>query len=233
MITDLVKRLDTIKKAISYKEAERQLLLKKLRELDLVLTEQETTLSVKKKTHKLLELFVKSTEYRIREYMEPLITEGFTFVFEQDLKFHLYFSSRRNQLEIDFIILRTKAQEDEYQKYIADPVKYHKKMEEFIKAYNNINDEFGGAVNQILGVLLKAIIAEMLHIEGPLLFDEPTSMVSEAYAGRLGKLLSSLSHMYNRQYCIITHSAALAGCGDKKYNVNMVDKVSEVTEIED
>jgi hypothetical protein len=233
MKAELLARIDAVKKAVSYKEVQRQLLLKKLDELDTALYNNETALSIKKKTHKLLELFIKSTEYGIREYIEPLITEGFVFVFEQDLFFHLYFSSRRNQLEIDFIILRTKAQEEEYQKYIADQVKYHKKLEDFIKAYNAINDEFGGAVNQVLGVLLKVIIAEMLHIEGPLLFDEPTSMVSEAYAGRLGKLLSSLSHTYNRQYSIITHSAALAACGDKKYNVTLNGKISEVKEIEE
>jgi ABC-type dipeptide/oligopeptide/nickel transport system ATPase subunit len=229
--TALLDRVALVRKTIEYGITQRTTLRKKHVEIANSIRDAELLLENKKLAHKLLDLFVKGTEYRIREYIEPLITEGLHFVFEQNLYFHLYFSSRRNQLEIDFIILRNTSQEEQYQKFLNDDVKYHKKMEMLIKTYSGINDDFGGAINQVLGVLLKVIIVELLQVKGPMLFDEPTSMVSEEYAGRLGKLLSSLSRKYNRQYCIITHSNALAMCGDIKYNISLLDKVSKVVEI--
>ncbi len=226
---DRIKALHT---KVNYKIAQRDLYQAQKSTYENMLKEKQQLLELKHQTKQLLELFVKGTEYRIREYIEPIVNEGLQYVFEQDLHFHMYFSSRRNQVEIDFVVLRNSKIEEIYQSFIQDPVKNATKLSTLVKECSDINDSFGGAVNQVLAVLLKIVIVELLKLKGILVFDEPTSMVSEVYAGRLGKLLSSLSKKYSRQHVFITHSHTLAACADKIYHVDLVDGVSYVSEKE-
>ena len=225
------ERFEDVKKKVQAKVIKRDMILSDIEKKKEDILRVKGMLELKKQARSLLELFVRGTEKRIKDYMEPLINTGLFFIFEQPLSFFLHFSSRRNQLEIDFVILRNDEQKEEYLKYCEDAVKYEKKLESFVREHTEINDTFGGAVNQVLGVLLKFIVAELLKIEGPILLDEPTSMVSEAYAGRLGNLIQSMSLEYHRQYIYITHSASLAACADKKYTVDLMNGVSVVTEM--
>jgi len=224
------ERLKKLHYTVSYKIGQRDLILKEQQNLQGEEAALKLSLSIKQNVKQLIELFVKGTEYRLREAIEPIITEGFHYVFEQDLFFHIYFSSRRNQVEIDLPIIRSKAAEEVYQKLLKDPIKNEKQIKEYIKEFVDINDSFGGSINQVLAVLLKIILAELLKIKGPLEFDEPTSMVSEAEAGRLGNLISSLSKKYNRQYIFVTHSTTLASCADKLYRVEQTNGISKVKE---
>ena len=224
-------RFEAVKKKVQEKSIKKAMILSDIEKKkdDIVWTKSE--LELKKLARSLLELFVRGTEKRIKDYMEPLINTGLFFIFEQPLHFYLHFSERRSQLEVDFVILRNNEQKEEYLKYCEDPDTYEKKLAAFVLEHTEINDTFGGAVNQVLGVLLKFIVAELLKVEGPILLDEPTSMVSEAYAGRLGNLIQSMSLEYHRQYIYITHSASLASCADKKYTVDMANTVSVVEEL--
>jgi DNA repair exonuclease SbcCD ATPase subunit len=216
-------RLDTVKEKVAIKATKRDLLIETVDSTASKIEEQSNILYRKQRAHELLELFVKGNELRIKEYIEPIINSGLLYVFEQELFFHLHFQNRRNQLEIDFIVLRNTEVEKQYQECL----KSEKKLQAFISEHIDINDSFGGAVNQVLGLLLGLIVAELLKIKGPIMFDEPTSMVSEAYNSRLGLLLHSLSVKYHRQYIFITHSASLAECADKKYQVDLENGVSK------
>jgi len=231
------ERLQKIQKNVDYKIAQRDVYIKQKNGFETSLSAHEQSLKIKGMVRSLFELFVKGTEYRLREYVEPIINEGLKYVFEQDLFFHMYFSARRNQVEIDFLILRTKEWEEQYQVLIKATMANTEKsaalkLANLAKESSDINDSFGGAVNQVLSVLLRIVIVELLKVEGPLCFDEPTSMISEVYAGRLGKLLDSLSRKYGRQYIFITHSHTLAACADLLYQVDLTDGISKVTEKE-
>lgn len=176
----------------------------------------------------LLEAFVKSTEKEIRDYIEPVVTEALEFIFAQGLKFHLLFVTRRNQIEIDFIILRSEESEADYQMYIQNIAKYGKQLESLVKETKNINFMYGGAVNQVLGLILRLVLVELFRVKGPVLLDEPTSAVGEDYSARVGQLLSSLSKRFNRQYVLITHSKTLASFADRIYSVEKVNGSSQV-----
>lgn len=185
-------------------------------------------LNINENARKLLEFFVKSTEHGIKKYVEPIITEALEFVFSQYLKFHIIFFNRRNQVEIDFVVARNEKMEEEYQRLIKDPVNNADEIAILVKDATNINYMYGGAINQVLSLILRLVIVEMLKVKGPILFDEPTSMVSEEYSTRLGHLLLSLSKKFNRQYVLITHSNSLASYASKIYQVTQVNKVSTV-----
>ncbi len=177
----------------------------------------------------LLDLFVKSTEQRVRGKYEPVITEALQFIFAQELFFHLYMVNRRNQSEVDFIILRSKESEASYQEYVKNG--NDKELERLVKESKNINYMYGGAVNQVLALILRFINAELLKIEGPIMLDEPSSAVGEEYSSRLGQLISSMSKRFNRQYILITHSKSLASYAQKSYEIDQRNFISFAKEL--
>jgi DNA repair exonuclease SbcCD ATPase subunit len=183
------------------------------------------------KAKTLLELFVKGTENQIKEYIEPTVTESLNFIFNQNLYFHIVFVTRRGQVEIDFIVISTKEVEEKYQLYLSDNEKYKKELEELIDSYKDLNFLYGGAIQEVLGLVLRLLLVELLGIKGPVILDEPTSSVHEEYASRVGVFIKSLSDRFNRQIIYVTHSHALAASADKCYEVKKVDEISIVEEI--
>lgn len=177
---------------------------------------------------KLLELFVKSTEINLKEYIEPLVNEAISFVFQQQLEFRLLFMERRNQIEIDFIIMRDDKHKKIYKDYMQNPGEYADEFENVVKESVNINYNYGGAINQVLALVLRLLIIELLKIKGTVILDEPTSAVAETYAARVGQLVSNLSRRFNRQYIYITHSTALASYADVHYEVKATNGISTV-----
>ena len=183
------------------------------------------------KAKTLLELFVKSTEVQIKEYIEPTITEALQFIFNQKLYFHIVFVSRRGQVEVDFIVLPNTEVEQQYQIYLNDNETYKKELEEVIDSYTDIAYNNGGAVGEVLGLVLRLLLIELLQIKGPVFLDEPTSAVSEEYASRVGIFIKNLSQKFNRQVIFVTHSQALASAANKVFEVTKDKDISIIEEI--
>jgi len=183
------------------------------------------------KAKELLELFVKSTENQVKQYIEPTITEALSFVFNQKLYFHIVFVNRRGQVEVDFIVLPSSEVENKYQSYLEDNVKYEDELDTLAKLYSDINYLYGGAVQEILGLMLRLLLVELLGIKGPVFLDEPTSSTHEEYANRVGIFIKSLSERFNRQIIYITHSEAMASAANKVYQVVREKEISQVEEI--
>lgn len=183
-------------------------------------------------THTLLSTLVLGTERGIMEYLSPIVTEALHYVFEQDLRFCIEFVTRRNQVEVDFFILRNKKDEDRFHEYLQEPDKYERQIQDLVKEHRDINFMYGGAVNQVIGLVLRLVMAEFLKIQGPIFLDEPSSAVGDVYTERLGKLLASLSERFQRQIILITHSEKLALFAEKQYLVykeNGISKTKELT----
>lgn len=197
----------------------REALLDEQTEKETLLSNEEEELVVIQDAKRLLELFVRSTETSIKSFLEPIVTEGLEFVFEQYLKFHVVFFQRRNQVEADFVILRNEEQENLFQELMATG-DVTKELEDIVRESKNINFMYGGAINQVLGLILRIVLFHTLRVRGPLVLDEPSSAVSPAYNSRLGQLISSLSKRLSIQIILITHSSELASFAEKTYLVS-------------
>jgi len=224
-------RLIDINNILQQRIGQRNIIVAKQSELLANQVQLKDTIQLYNSARRLLEIFTKGTEIKIRQYIEPIITEALDFVFDQGLRFHLLFITRRNQMEVDFLIIRNVETEKKFQIYVQDQTKYGKQLEQLVKETKNITDTFGGAVNQVLSCILRFVISELLHIKGPIVLDEPSSAVHPTYAIRLGQLISSLSKRFNRQYIIVTHSRELAEFADKIYEINQVKGISEAEEM--
>jgi ABC-type dipeptide/oligopeptide/nickel transport system ATPase subunit len=222
-------RLEKIKTLIDSKEGERNLLISKQSQVQEKIRKNLLHSKELTQARELLELVVKSVERSLQSSIEPMVSEGLNFVFNQNLSFHTIFvPGRRNQIEIDFIVLK-KSEEEVFQKYISNPIANAELLDDLIKGTKNINYTFGGAVNQVISLMLRFIVAELVNVEGPIALDEPSSYISEEVSAKLGQLITSLSERFERQYILITHSTALAAYAEKNYRVKLMNYISKVS----
>jgi len=121
---DLGIVVSELKEKIDILQGERNSIVSQKQKIEKTINLIISDMDIYSQVRKLLEVLVKSTEINLRSYIEPLVTEALDFVFEQGLNFHLFFVSRRNQLEIDFIVLRNSISESNYQIWVQDPEKY-------------------------------------------------------------------------------------------------------------
>ena len=126
MIIDYLDNVERLKTKFLQMQGQKDMLdfnLKKLQK-----QEQETLILYDRysKAKELLEYFVRTTEVRIREYIEPVVTEALDFIFNEPLYFHIVFVDRRGQIETDFIVLPNSEKEEEYKEYLNDIEKYEK-----------------------------------------------------------------------------------------------------------
>lgn len=215
----LVIRFNGFWTEISKRLGKRDLLKDQIENLRNQIETYNKQIELSQQSRSLLSVFAKKSELDIRKFIEPSITEALDFVFSQNLKFHMRFVNRRNQMEVDFIIIRNDEAEKNFLAYIEKPSEYEKELEELVKESRNINYNYGGAINQVLALILRILLVELFKIKGPIILDEPSSAVHEEYAVKLGQLISSFSKRFDRQYIIITHSDALASFSDIKYSI--------------
>jgi DNA repair exonuclease SbcCD ATPase subunit len=209
----------------------KEALKKEVEDIVIKINNLQKSLEILSKVKSLFEFFIKSVEKESKTYIEPIVTEALHFVFNQDLYFHIMFVDRRNQIEVDFIVLPNKETEDLYQSYIENLEEYAEDLEKLRSSYNDIPFLYGGAVTEVLGIILRFLFAELLNIKGPIFLDEPTSAVHEDYAGRVGQFIKSLSEKFNRQVVYVTHSHALVSTSHKVYEVEKDKDISHVKEI--
>jgi ABC-type lipoprotein export system ATPase subunit len=228
-LPSILQKVRNVELELTRKIAQRDTFISQRDSFQKLFQSLQESLQLDTQVQRLLEVFVKSTEVSVRTYLEPLVTEALDFVFNQGLQFHLLFTSRRNQVEIDFILLRDSESEERYQQYILQQEKYAKQLEVLVKETKGLNFMYGGAVNQVIALVLRLILAELLQIQGPIFLDEPSSAVGEEYSARLGQLLASLSERFHRQYILVTHSHSLASYASKIYEVEKVNGISQVS----
>lgn len=229
-MSTLNQRVSEISKRVQQKVGQRDKLLQLITECNSQQAILAISIDTVAKAKVLLEAFVKTTEGAVREYLEPTVTEALNFIFNQSLYFHIVFVERRGQVEIDFIILPNIDKENEYQSYVSDSTKSDE-LEELVKEYKELTFLYGGAIQEVLGVVLRFILVELLQIQGPVLLDEPTSAVHEEYAQKVGVFIKTLSERFNRQVIYVTHSQALAMAANKVYEVSLSGGESQVKEI--
>ena len=81
----------------------------------------------------------------------------------------------------------------------------------------DIMDQNGGGVVDIVSTALRLIALQTYEpvIDGPIILDEPTKMVSSEYIPTLAEFLKSAGNDFGRQIILITHNEYLASIADE------------------
>jgi len=96
------------------------------------------------------------------------------------------------------------------------------------KVRGELQETFGGGVEDVVSTVLKLVFAQLLDIEGPIWIDEPGKWIDDESSVRFAKFLNKLSHKFNRQLLLITHKSDIQNVADNVICVYQENGVSNV-----
>lgn len=146
-------------------------------------------------------------QQQIKERFERLATTALRWVYyDQELALKVELGTRGTSPSLDFLIEAGGVE--------LDPL-----------------SAAGGGVVQVLALVLRLTILEALHVNGPLLLDEPLSQLSRNYQERAGTFLKEYAKRTGRQILLVTHSPELFTAASKVFRVRLSSGRSIVTEV--
>lgn len=144
--------------------------------------------------------------------IDTMVTDGLRVVCENDqLEFKTQLEQKRGQPEVSFLY-RDGTSPD----------------------YGDLLFTHGGGIVDIISCALRLIFAELIGIDGFIMFDEPARMLhseSTQHEKNFITFMRNFSEIRDRQMIIITHSTQMADIGNKHVRVRKnANGVSEVVD---
>lgn len=143
---------------------------------------------------KILQVLSASQKLKACELLEGLCTSAIQYSFSPDHEIKVSIKETGKKSVIDVKIMNTKTGFEE-----------------------DIMDQNGGGVVDIVSTALRLIALQTYEptIDGPIILDEPTKMVSSEYIPTLAEFLKSAGKDFGRQIILITHNEYLASIADE------------------
>ncbi len=190
-------------------DATRQFLQSQLNERKKALEELSETKDIYEKTRILL---MESAEYareQAKQQIETLVTNALQYIFGPLFGFQIEIEEHGNKPVAEFYVI------SDY---------------EGVLVKTKPQEARGGGVVDIVTLALRVALLETVQpkMTGPILLDEPGKHVSGEYVLYLYEFLKSISTMFHRQVIMITHNQHLAESGDRAFQVDIRNGVSEV-----
>ena len=141
---------------------------------------------------KIKEIFMKVVDKQrenLKNKIEKLLTIGLQEIFEEDIKFKIDLSVKRNKLWAEFFIEKNGFKE-------------------------KLSHQGGGVVN-VISFLLRVMFIKLLNLKPFLILDEGFSMVSRNYANKLANFCKKINEDLGIQMIIVTHHPEFEDVADK------------------
>lgn len=179
-------------------EGQKDLLTKQLSESKEKVAALENKKILETKAVELLHLVQRSTRDRIKEAFEQTVTFALKSIYQQDYQFQLDFSQRGNLGELDFKLKSPQTQ-----------------------GFLDLKDCTAGGSFDIISLALRFVLLQVISpkIEGFVVLDEPTKMLSREFRTNEYNFYKYISEKLGRQLIIITHSQELIDSADYKIQV--------------
>ena len=161
-----------------------------------ILSEEIESLGVEEleQASKILQTLSASQKLKACELLEGLCTSAIQYSFSPDheIKVSIKETGKRSVIDVKIMNTLTGYEED-------------------------IMDQNGGGVVDIVSTALRLIALQTYEpvIDGPIILDEPTKMVSSEYIPTLAEFLKSAGNDFGRQIILITHNEYLASIADE------------------
>lgn len=161
-----------------------------------ILNEEIESLGVEEleQASKILQTLSASQKLKACELLEGLCTSAIQYSFSPDheIKVSIKETGKRSVIDVKIMNTLTGYEED-------------------------IMDQNGGGVVDIVSTALRLIALQTYEpvIDGPIILDEPTKMVSSEYIPTLAEFLKSAGNDFGRQIILITHNEYLASIADE------------------
>lgn len=145
----------------------------------------------------------------VKVRIEDIITTALQTIYETDaIEFEIEFLTRRNQSEADFW-LYTSDSNDVWQK-------------------GSLEDSYGGAYAEVVSIILRFMIMEMMNVPGPITGDEPGKFIDVSHSANFARFIGQLCKKLDRQAIIVTHNESLASEAHRRFLVTQTNGVSSI-----
>lgn len=148
-----------------------------------------------------------------KDHLEKVVTSALQFVLGKGYEF-----------EIDLVESRGAASAEFYLKFQESGHEIKVKPE----------DSTGGGVIDIISTALRFAFLELLGdpvIQSSVILDEPSKMVSEGAAFKMGALIKELNNSFGRQIIMSTHNEVYGASADNELYVSQVGAYATVKEM--
>ena len=158
--------------------------------------EEIKTLDVEKieQASKLLQKLSQSQKLRACEVLEGLCTSAVQYSFSPDheVKVNIKETGKKSVVEVKIMNTKTGFEED-------------------------LMEQNGGGVVDIVSTALRLIALQTYepYIDGPIILDEPSKMVSSEFIPTLAEFLKTAGNDFGRQIILVTHNQYLAFIADE------------------
>lgn len=170
----------------------------------------QQNIEVLDKVRLLLQKLSEFAREQSREQIENLVTNCLQYIFDTNMEFKIEINEVRGRPEAEFYVVSNIEGEE-------------------IKT--KPQDARGGGVVDIISLAIRVAMLQCsnLHIEGPIILDEPAKHVSDDYIVQVAEFLKQISEMFNRQIVIVTHNKHLSEVADKWYKMELKNGVSYIS----
>jgi DNA repair exonuclease SbcCD ATPase subunit len=209
-LAEIKHKLKKARKEWMKRDAQRQVYLKQLSDIEQELANLE---KVQDLLQKVRLLFQKASEYarlQAKQQLETTVTNALQYVFGPEFRFEIELSdSSRNPTAEFYVVTEWNGQ----------------------VIRNKPQDARGGGVVDIISLALRIALLQMIRPrpEGPILLDEPGKHVSEDYIVPMVEFLRSVTETFGRQIIMVTHNTHLTESADRAFHVRLTGGKSEVT----
>lgn len=180
------------------REANKELLEKRLQRKDELLNEMETVL----KSQALLQSVAEEVQSQLSSKIDNIINLGLATCFPE-YTFELKYVPSRGKTEVRFLFKQGKDEVD-------------------------ILNQNGGGLVDLVCFCLRVAIYAISTTDNILVFDEPFKYVSRTLRPKVAELLSALSEKMGIQFIYVTHIEELSETADKKILIKKIQGVSNV-----
>lgn len=209
-IQQLIQMHEEKRLELEKRKWEREAIQKRIKSLDEIIQQNETSLEIENKTKLLLQKVSIEARDTAKSVMEKAVTHALQYIFGLDFSFEIELKETKNRVEAEFYVLNN----------IGGQV-----------IRSSPEEACGGGVVDIISIALRMALLHLYQnpkINGPVILDEPGKHVSTDYTIKLAEFLKHLSSMFQRQIILSTHQMDLAHIADQTYTVDIKNGASTV-----
>jgi len=195
-------RLAEFRKGIAEKSGERKYLSAQLKEKKLDLQVASQRLGQQVDARALIQRAVSLTQERLKYKLSNIVTQALSLIFDDPYEFKVEFVERRNSTECDLLFSR--GGED------YDPL-----------------ESAGHGAADVASFTLRVSYWLLSSTAPFILLDEPFRHLSEDLQPAAAEMLRMLSKEFDLQFLIISHEEEITNCADRRYDFQLVNRVTE------
>jgi DNA repair exonuclease SbcCD ATPase subunit len=176
-------------------QGQKTVLTSQIKDAKIKIKDLENTEELDKKAIEILNLVQKSTREKIQDAFQNLVTFALQSIYQAPYQFKLEFTTRGNIGELNF--------------KLKDP---------YSNEYRDLTECVAGGSLDVISLALRFVLISVLRpkVEGPIILDESTKMLSRNFRQNEYSFYKNISEKLGKQLIIVTHASEIIDLAENK-----------------